>query len=158
MSHKFVLSNLDVMNLFSTYPIDMSVRKLCNNVLRSHTILDTPIESRDDPFLVHVMHNILLARIFTEQKNIENSFMTTTDIGKINHGLQKIKISGDTGKTRLFRLALRLKHFDNIDRLHYVPSILQTAIDALNAFNSHFIERFHNSVDHKNKCLNLSLI
>lgn len=158
MSHKFVLSNLDMMNFFSTYPIDVSVRKLCNNVLESHTILDTPIESSNYPFLVHVMHNILLAKMFTEQTNIENSFATTNEIKKINRGLKQIKIIGDTGHTRLLRLALRLKHFNNMDRLHYIPPTLQTAIHSLNAFNSHFVDRFHNSLDHKNKCLNLSLI
>lgn len=113
MNRKFVLSNLDVMNLLLTHPTQEKTRNLYKEIINHYIILDSPLEFKQYPFIVHLIHNLLLNRMKRWNHKIK-----TRETINMHNKLNEIKIDNIYERLKWLRFIKRITMFNNFDKLY----------------------------------------
>lgn len=132
MNRKFVLSNLDVMNLLLTHPTEEKTRSLYKEIINHYIILDSPLEFKQYPFIVHLIHNLLLKRMERWSEKIK-----TRQTINMHKTLDQIKIDKMDDRLKGLRFIKHISMFNNIDKL-YIFKDLREMHGNLNKLNEIF--------------------
>lgn len=132
MNRKFVLSNLDVMNLLLTYPTEEKTRMLYNEIINHYIILDSPLEFKQYSFNVHLIHNLLVNRMERWNEKIK-----TRETINMHKKLNQIKIGKIDERLKGLRFIEHISTFNDIDKL-YIFKDLREMHDKLTKLNEMF--------------------